>query len=181
MSPYNFSAASAISGFEFHSRKVENARQYYWTKNSVKTIWTHSWGPRISWTRLMSKRPIGDSVRDPSHQPSAWLAAFRERQKQQQALRYYIPTSAPHMKRTLQKYWRALESVGKIFVSKSSIGLTLETSEGPCLMIWVWDPKFLSRSYEFARVEVICISFIRAEEPFCPLLIADASGWMPAV
>ena len=152
-------------------------------RHSVKTTRTHSWGPRIFWTHLMSKHPIGDFVQDPSHQSFALLMAFRERRKQQQALRYYIPTSAPHIKRTFRKYWRALKSIGKIFVSESSIRLTLETSEGPCLMILVWDPKFLSCSYEIARVEVIYISFIkdRAEELFCPLLVADASGWMPAV
>ena len=83
MSPYNFSAASAILGFEFHSRKVENARQYYWTKtfgenNSNSLLrpknFLNSFNEQTPHRRLCS-RPITSTIRMTGGVPRAPKAA----------------------------------------------------------------------------------------------------------
>ena len=152
-------------------------------RDSVKTTPTYSWGSRISWTHLMSKYPIRDSVQDPWSRSPAWWPGFRGHRRQQQALRCYILISVPRMKRTLRKDWRVLESVGEIFISEPSISLALETSEGPLCMIWVYFHQLPSCNYEIARGEVFWVNITKgeAEDIFCPFLVHATSGRMPAV
>jgi len=83
MSPYNFSAASAISEFEFHSRKLENARQYYQAKtfgenNSNSLLrpknFLNSFNEQTPHWRLCS-RPITSIIRITDGVPRAPKAA----------------------------------------------------------------------------------------------------------